>query len=434
MISIPKGTKDMLPEDAKNWRYIEETARVVCAIFGFTEIRTPVFEHTELFLRGVGETTDIVNKEMYTFEDKGGRSLTLKPEGTAGVARAFVENMQGNASFPLKMFYLTPVFRYERPQSGRLREHHQFGIELFGSDSYLADAEVIALAKKYFDFLGLKNLRLEINSIGCSECRKNYNESLKAYLKQNLEKMCRECQSRFDRNPLRVLDCKEDGCKEICNGAPNILDFLCEECKSHFEGVKSSLQAQNIEFNVNKNVVRGLDYYTRTVFEFVTDTIGAQGTVCGGGRYDNLVEEVGGKKTPAVGFGLGLERLLMVLEKHELLKHVEKSGIGFYVAPIGETAVQAALRIVAILRHSGFSSEFDLMQRSIKSQMKYADKIKACFSIVVGDSELESGTVTVKEMDGDRSFSARLDSLIQDIERGLESLQEGCSCGCGHSH
>lgn len=433
MISIPKGTKDMLPSEAVKWHYIEDTAKMVAAIFGFKEIRTPIFEHTELFLRGVGETTDIVNKEMYTFDDKGGRSMTLKPEGTAGVARAYIENMQGNATLPLKMFYFTPVFRYERPQSGRLREHHQFGVELYGADSYLADAEVIALAKNFFDEFGLKNLELNINSIGCSICRQKYHKALRDYLASNLNKMCGQCQTRFETNPLRILDCKEEKCKAITVGAPKITDFLCDECKAHFDGVKSALTAQGIAFKVNPMIVRGLDYYTRTVFEFVTTSIGAQGTVCGGGRYNNLVSEVGGKPTPAVGFGLGLERLLMVLENEHLLDEIIDDGIGFYIAPIGDKATSRALKLVTQLRNEGYSAECDLVGRSIKAQMKYADKISAGFVVVIGDSELESGQVIAKDMKCERQFIVPLDKFVESIEEQLdeyEANEHNCDCDC----
>ena len=314
MINIPKGTKDMLPEDAFKWHFVESKAREVAALFGFKEIRTPTFEHTELFSRGVGETTDIVNKEMYTFTDKGGRSVTLRPEGTAGVARAFIENGLQAQTLPMKAYYLASVFRYERPQSGRLREHHQFGVELYGSELPSAEGEVISLAYTFLTSVGLKSLRLFINSIGCPACRAEYNRALREYIGANLSEMCGKCRDRFDRNPLRILDCKEEKCHKITAGAPRITDYLCDECREHFAAVRRRLDELGIAYTVNPMIVRGLDYYTRTVFEFVSDDIGAQGTVCGGGRYNNLVEEVGGKHTPAIGFGLGLERLLLVLE------------------------------------------------------------------------------------------------------------------------
>ncbi|MCI5819049.1 MAG: histidine--tRNA ligase [Acidaminococcus sp.] len=398
MYTIPKGTKDVLCEDAYKWHYVENAARQTAANFGFKEIRTPVFEHTELFLRGVGETTDIVTKEMYTFLDKGDRSITLKPEGTAGVARAFVGGVQQNGTLPYKMYYITPVFRYERPQAGRLREHHQFGVELYGSSSPLADVEVIALAKSLFDALGLKDLTLNINSIGCPECRAKYNAALKEYLGSRFSEMCRECQSRFEKNPLRILDCKDENCKKITADAPKVLDFLCDECKAHFEGLKAGLNAVGIEYSVNPQIVRGLDYYTKTVFEFVSNAIGAQGTVCGGGRYDRLVEEVGGKPTPAVGFGMGLERLLIVLESQGLLEKAPKENVDYYLASIGENALNFTLKLANKLRQKGKSVEFDLMSKSVKAQMKYANKIEAKYVIVVGDDEILSGKVRVKDM------------------------------------
>ncbi len=398
MYTIPKGTKDVLCEDAYKWHYVENAARQTAANFGFKEIRTPVFEHTELFLRGVGETTDIVTKEMYTFLDKGDRSITLKPEGTAGVARAFVGGVQQNGTLPYKMYYITPVFRYERPQAGRLREHHQFGVELYGSSSPLADVEVITLAKSLFDTLGLKDLTLNINSIGCQECRAKYNAALKEYLGSRLNEMCRECQSRFEKNPLRILDCKDENCKKITADAPKVLDFLCDECKAHFEGLKAGLDAVGIEYKVNPQIVRGLDYYTKTVFEFVSNAIGAQGTVCGGGRYDKLVEEVGGKPTPAVGFGMGLERLLIVLESQGLLEKAPKENVDYYLASIGENALNFTLKLANKLRQKGKSVEFDLMSKSVKAQMKYANKIEAKYVIVVGDDEILSGKVRVKDM------------------------------------
>ncbi len=398
MYTIPKGTKDVLCEDAYKWHYVENAARQTAANFGFKEIRTPVFEHTELFLRGVGETTDIVTKEMYTFLDKGDRSITLKPEGTAGVARAFVGGVQQNGTLPYKMYYITPVFRYERPQAGRLREHHQFGVELYGSSSPLADVEVITLAKSLFDTLGLKDLTLNINSIGCPECRAKYNAALKEYLGSRFNEMCRECQSRFEKNPLRILDCKDENCKKITADAPKVLDFLCDECKAHFEGLKAGLDAVGIEYKVNPQIVRGLDYYTKTVFEFVSNAIGAQGTVCGGGRYDKLVEEVGGKPTPAVGFGMGLERLLIVLESQGLLEKAPKENVDYYLASIGENALNFTLKLANKLRQKGKSVEFDLMSKSVKAQMKYANKIEAKYVIVVGDDEILSGKVRVKDM------------------------------------
>lgn len=412
MINIPKGTKDMLPFDAYKWHYVENVAREMAARFGFKEIRTPSFEHTELFLRGVGETTDIVNKEMYTFLDKGGRSITLRPEGTAGVARAFVENGLQQGVLPMKAYYIESIFRYERPQSGRLREHHQFGVECYGSESPMADAEVIALAYSFLKEVGLTSLSLRLNSIGCPKCRAKFNAALKSYIGDNLDKMCATCRERFDKNPLRILDCKDEGCKRIVAGAPKITDFLCDDCRAHFETLQGLLTAQDIPFEVDPMIVRGLDYYTRTVFEFVSTDIGAQGTVCGGGRYNGLVEQIGGKPMPAVGFGLGLERLLLVLENTGKL-NAPSENIDFYVAPIGDKAKQVAARLVSALRNGGFKAEADIMERSVKAQLKYADKAGAKCVVVIGDDEVEKGELTCKNMQTGRTNTYDLNALLQ---------------------
>ena len=410
MINIPKGTKDMLPEEAYKWHYVENTAREVASLYGFKEIRTPIFEHTELFLRGVGETTDIVTKEMYTFEDKGNRSITLKPEGTAGVVRSYIENALDQVVLPMKAYYISPIFRYERPQNGRLREHHQFGVEMFGAEGSEADGEIISLANILLKKVGLTQIRLYINSIGCPECRKNYNKALMEYIGSNLDKMCNQCKERFNKNPLRILDCKEEGCKAITANAPKVTDYLCEDCKAHFEGVKANLDARGIEYEVNPQIVRGLDYYTRTVFEFVSTDIGAQGTVCGGGRYNGLVSELGGKNTPAVGFGCGLERLILVLENTNSLK-AEKEISKIYIAPMGENAKAKATQIVDNLRSCGIKAETDLMNRSVKAQMKYANKIGVEYVVVIGDSELESGVVEIKDMANSTSEQIKLDDI-----------------------
>ncbi len=411
MINIPKGTKDMLPEEAYKWHYVENTAREVASLYGFKEIRTPIFEHTELFLRGVGETTDIVTKEMYTFEDKGNRSITLKPEGTAGVVRSYIENALDQVVLPMKAYYISPIFRYERPQNGRLREHHQFGVEMFGAEGPEADGEIISLANTLLKKVGLTQIRLYINSIGCPECRKNYNKALMEYIGSNLDKMCNQCKERFNKNPLRILDCKEEGCKAITANAPKVTDYLCEDCKAHFEGVKKNLDARGIEYEVNPQIVRGLDYYTRTVFEFVSTDIGAQGTVCGGGRYNGLVSQLGGKDTPAVGFGCGLERLILVLENTNSLK-AEKETSKIYIAPMGDNAKAKAIQIVDNLRSCGIKAETDLMNRSVKAQMKYANKIGVEYVVVLGDSELESGVVEIKDMANSSSDQIKIDEII----------------------
>jgi histidyl-tRNA synthetase len=397
MINIPKGTKDVLPEESYKWHYIENKVREITETFGYREIRTPVFECTELFLRGVGDTTDIVNKEMYTFLDKGERSMTLKPEGTAGVARSFVENALVNGVQPTKMYYLTPVFRYEKPQAGRLREHHQFGVELYGSYSPYADVEVISLVKEFFNRLGLKEVALNINSIGCPTCRAEYAKALKEYFFSHKAELCPTCLERLDRNPLRVLDCKVEGCKKIAENAPCVLDYLCGECKTHFGKVCDTLKFLGIEFTVNPKIVRGLDYYTGTVFEFVSTAIGSQGTVCGGGRYNNLVEEIGGSGVPAVGFGMGIERLIMVMENAKLSFGEEKKPV-LYIAPVGEKQYALAQKITAELRSKNIAAQTDIMEKSLKAQMKYADKCGFEYVAVIGDEEVANNSVILKNM------------------------------------
>ena len=414
MINIPKGTKDVLPKESYKWHYVEGVVRDVAKTFCVNEIRTPTFEHTELFLRGVGDTTDIVNKEMYTFDDKGGRSMTLKPEGTAGVARAFIENSLYGNTQPTKMYYITPVFRYEKPQAGRLREHHQFGIEYYGAESPSADVEVILLAKTIFDRLGVGKLSLNINSIGCPECRKNYNNALKSYLGAHLSEMCSTCRDRFEKNPLRILDCKEDACKAITKDAPNVIDYLCDGCKAHHESVCAQLSACGVEYKINPRIVRGLDYYTRTVFEFVSENIGAQGTVCGGGRYNGLVEQVGGKPCPAVGFGMGLERLILVLESLGL--SVGKEYVPtVYIAPLCDKAREITPSIALKLRAKGVSVDYDIMDRGFKPQLKYADKTGAKYLVIIGEDELLSDKVAVKDMSSGQQEQVEFASLVDYI-------------------
>ncbi len=397
MINVPKGTKDVLPNQSHKWRFIENAARETAAAFCYKEMRTPTFEHTELFQRGVGDTTDVVNKEMYTFEDKGGRSMTLKPEGTAGVVRAFIENGLASSPMPVKTYYITPAFRYERPQAGRLREFHQFGLEAFGSPSPETDAELIFAASSFLDKLGVKGVKLELNSIGCRICRGEYNKALKNYFAPHLESMCPTCRSRYDKNPLRMLDCKEEECKKIAAGAPKILDYLCEECKEHFEKVKELLTAQGVEYTVNSGIVRGLDYYTKTVFEFVSTQIGSQGTVCGGGRYDNLLEELGGNPLPAIGFAAGIERLMLLMENTGV-DFPEEQKPALYLAGMDAASRALCFKTAIYLRGKGVCAEFDHMNRSVKAQLKYADKIGARYVAVIGESELATGTVNLKAM------------------------------------
>lgn len=410
MINIPKGTKDVLPSQSYKWQYIENAAREVARVFGFKEIRTPVFEHTELFLRGVGETTDVVNKEMYTFEDKGGRSITLKPEGTAGAVRLFVENGLSSTPMPVKTYYITPAFRYERPQAGRLREFHQFGIEVFGSKSAETDAEVIFAALSFLNKLNVKDVKLEINSIGCKTCRAAYNAALKAYFKPRLGEMCETCRTRFETNPLRILDCKEEACKKISADAPAITDYLCDDCRAHFQKVKSLLSGQGVEFTVNPRIVRGLDYYTRTVFEFVSTAIGAQGTVCGGGRYDGLVASLGGPETPAVGFGAGIERLMLLME-NTAVPFPEEPAPLIYIAGMDEASRNLAFSLALDLRKKGVSAEIDHMERSVKAQLKYADKLGVKYVAVIGESEMSTGELNVKNMSDGSTQTVKLQNL-----------------------
>ncbi len=416
MINIPKGTKDVLPYESYKWHYLEGIIREITNKFGFMEIRTPTFEHTELFLRGVGETTDIVNKEMYTFIDKGNRSITLKPEGTAGVARSYVENGLAELSQPTKMYYLTPVFRYEKPQAGRLREHHQFGVELYGSDSPYADVEVMMVAKTLFDRVGISNLELNINSIGCPECRAEYNRALKEYFRDHIDNMCPTCKERLEKNPLRILDCKEEKCKCIAAKAPRVLEYLCDECRNHHESVKNILDSLGVNYTVNPNIVRGLDYYTKTVFEFVSTSIGAQGTVCGGGRYNNLVKEVGGKPTPAVGFGMGLERLILVLEALQLpLGNEETPDV--YIAPLSNNEMSYAFDLTTQLRAKNVSVDTDLLGRSLKAQMKYAGKRGYKYVIVLGESEIANNVVKIKIMETGEEVSININNIAEEIAR-----------------
>ena len=404
MINIPKGTKDVLPAEAYKWHFVENTARRIAALYGLKEIRTPVFEHTELFLRGVGDTTDIVNKEMYTFLDKGERSITLKPEGTAGVVRSFIENGGGGGVLPQKMYYITPVFRYERPQAGRLREHHQFGVEIFGGKGAETDAEVILLARDYIAALGVEGVELNLNSIGCKHCRPKFNEALREYLRPHLSEMCPTCNARFEKNPLRILDCKEEKCAAINAGAPRSVDFLCDECREHFEKLKAILDDCGVAYTLNPKLVRGLDYYSKTVFEFVSTSIGAQGTVLGGGRYDTLIENLGGPSVPAVGFGSGIERMLLVLENTG--KTIpQEAPLGVYAAGLDEAGRRAAFLLVQELRLKGISADFDHAARSVKAQFKYAGKVGARFVVAIGSNELESGMYTIKDMAASASES-----------------------------
>lgn len=397
LTQAPRGTRDVLPTESYRWQYLEARMRTAAAEAGFREVRTPVFEHTELFARGVGDTTDIVQKEMYTFKDKGDRSITLKPEGTAGAVRAFLESNLYAEPLPCKMYYLSaPIFRYEAPQAGRLREHHQFGMECFGAKDATADAELILLAYRLLSGLGVSNLSVNINSIGCPNCRPKYNDALRAYLREHLDDLCEDCKNRYERNPLRVLDCKQAKCQAVVVQAPILLDYLCDECCEHFVELQSCLQAMNIPYQVNHKIVRGLDYYTKTVFELITKTENGNLTVCGGGRYDHLVEQLGGPDIPAVGFGMGLERVLVLLDGEGVV--IPKPELyDVFVTYMGEHRLDA-FRLVQSLREAGLKADMDHCSRSLKAQFKYANKTGSPVTATIGDEEAASGTVKLRNM------------------------------------
>ena len=432
-----KGTADVLPSDSYKWQFVERKFLDTAQKYGFGEIRVPTFEDKRLFIRSVGDTTDVVQKEMYTFTDQGGRELALRPEGTAGVNRAVIENGLINGALPVKLSYAISCFRAEKPQAGRMREFHQLGMELFGASSPSADAEVIAFVDEFFRLLGIRNISLEINSIGCKECRKNYHAALKSYFEARKDRLCDTCLERLDKNPLRILDCKNPDCKEVAKDAPVVLDYLCDDCKAHFEGLKKRLDALGVPYTVNPRIVRGLDYYVRTVFEFVSSDLGAQSTVCGGGRYDGLIKSLGGPDQPGIGYAMGVERLLMVM-KAQGIEIPAPAACDLYIGSIGEEASVEALRLCGILRGEGFSAECDIVGRSVKAQMKYADKIGARFSMVLGDNELAEKKATVKNMatgenaevtlDGDGLkqylYGAELEALSDPLKDTLTGLLE----------
>lgn len=397
LTQAPRGTEDVLPQEAVRWQVLENVMRSEAELHGFGEVRTPVFEHTELFQRSVGDTTDVVQKEMYTFQDKGGRSITLRPEGTAGAARAMLEHGVYNEGLPVKFYYLTSCYRYEKAQKGRLREFHQFGVEMYGSADPLADAEVILLGKSVFERFGLKGVRLTINSIGCPTCRAKYLEELRAYFGAHREELCETCLDRLERNPMRILDCKSPECGRIAAGAPRMLDYLCSDCQAHFESVKAALSAVGVEYTVDPSIVRGLDYYTRTVFEFLAEIDGKELAVCAGGRYDGLVEELGGQSMPALGFGLGMERLLLLLQQQEV-ELPEQEPCELFIASLGEPARLEAFRLCSELWRCGVKAGCDVNARGLKAQMKYAGKTGAKYSIVLGDDELACGKAEMKNM------------------------------------
>jgi len=423
-----KGTGDILPKEAYKIQFVEKQMMETARLYGFREIRVPVFEHTEVFSRNVGDTTDVVQKEMYTFEDKGGRSITLRPELTAGVVRSSIEHGIIYDALLQKVCYIGGCYRYEKPQAGRLREFHQFGIECFGASSPAADAEVISVANQILHSVGIEKISLEINSIGCPTCRKEYQKALTEYFSAHSQELCETCNDRLGRNPMRILDCKSPVCSKIAEKAPTVLDFLCEDCKEHFEGVKKHLDAMGLNYSINPHIVRGLDYYTRTVFEFVSGDIGSQSTVCGGGRYDGLVAQMGGNQTPALGFAIGIERLLLLLKNQETPIPADKT-CDLYIAPMGESASVYSSKLCSILRNDGFEVQTDICGRGLKAQMKYADKINAKFSIVLGDNELENGKCNLKNMSTGNITEISLDNLSDELltainKSALDDLNE----------
>lgn len=416
-ISAPKGTRDILPAEITRWQWVERAFAETCANYGYQEIRVPTFEYTELFERGVGDTTDVVTKEMYTFTDKGGRSLTLRPEGTAGVVRAYIENGMASLPSPVRLFYDITAFRYENVQKGRYREFHQFGAEAFGAEGPAVDAELIHLLQQYFARLGLKQTSLHINSIGCPVCRASYNELLRDYLRPHLGTLCETCNVRFEKNPLRVIDCKVERCQTVTKNAPALLDNLCPDCAEHFAGLQQHLKLLSIEPVIDRGIVRGLDYYTRTVFEFVSEHVGTQGTICGGGRYDGLVESIGGQPTPGIGFALGVERLLMELEAQKL-ELPQPPLLPLYLAPLPTTRDAAAL-LCARLRERGIGVATDLIGRSLKAQLKYAAKTASAV-IVVGDTEVETGKAKLRNL----SDGSETEISLNDLDNLAELLKK----------
>ncbi|WP_455577123.1 histidine--tRNA ligase [Anaerosinus sp.] len=393
----PRGTQDILPSVSGQWQYVEKTIRNVCDLFGYKEIRTPIFEHTELFLRGIGETTDVVSKEMYTFKDRGERSITLRPENTAATVRAYLEHKLYADTTLNKLFYIGPMFRYDRPQAGRYRQFHQFGVEAIGTANPAIDAEIIILATQFLKSLGLNELKLQLNSVGCPKCRPVYREKLQDFLRDKVKDLCPDCQSRFERNPMRILDCKNEKCTTLSQGAPEMADCLCEDCHDHFDQLKELLRAVDIEFILNPRLVRGLDYYTKTAFEIQYSPLGAQSAVCGGGRYDGLIEECGGSSTPGIGFAIGIERVMLALEKQGLIPN-ENASLAALVVPLGLKAQAAAFKVLYNLRLAGYRADMDFAGRSLKAQMKQANKLGAKYAIIIGEDEVREKSVMLKNM------------------------------------
>ncbi|WP_371369518.1 Histidine--tRNA ligase [Sporomusa rhizae] len=419
LTTAPRGTRDILPDTSGYWQYVEKVLREVCRNFAYQEIRTPIFEHTELFLRGIGETTDIVEKEMYTFTDRGNRSITLRPENTASVVRSYLENKLYSGPQPSKLYYVGPMFRYDRPQAGRYRQFHQFGIEAIGAKGPAIDAEIISLAVEFLNKLGLNDLKLFINSVGCPNCRPVYRKKLQEFFQDKLTHLCSDCQSRYDRNPMRILDCKNEKCSELSDGAPHMVDCLCDECSSHFTGFKELLTAAGISFVINPRLVRGLDYYTKTAFEIQYAPLGAQSAVCGGGRYDGLIAECGGQPTPGIGFAIGIERVLLALEKQELFPQIT-TAIDVFVAPLGIETQAAGFQILTDLRRAGLTADMDFMSRSLKAQMKYANKYPAKFVALIGEDELVQNKIMLKNMETGNQELINKSDLLHMIIEGME--------------
>ena len=412
----PRGTNDFLPGEVEKWQYLEELIRELFATYHYKELRTPIFEHTELFLRSVGETSDIVSKEMYSFEDKGLRHVTLRPEGTAGAVRAFVENKLFAQSLPVKLYYIGPMFRYDQPQAGRYRQFHQFGCEVLGSADPMVDAEVISFAVDLFTRLGLESLSVLINTVGCDKCRPRYQQALKEYFSQYKDQLCPTCLERLEKNPLRLLDCKEEGCKAVAAHAPTTLDYACDDCKSHFEKVCSYLESIGIQYDVDTTLVRGLDYYTQTAFEVIMNKVGSQqNAICGGGRYNKLVSQVGGDDIPGMGFAAGMERVLLTIAEEGITLPVEQK-VDVYVAPLGEKAKDVCFKLTHSLRSAGLTVETDYLSRSMKAQMKAADKAGARFTVIIGDDELAKGEAVVRTMDTSSQETIPLEEVINYVK------------------
>ncbi len=415
LTNAPRGTKDILPDTVGDWNYVEGEIRELCRRFGYSEIRTPIFEHTELFQRGIGEGTDVVDKEMYTFTDRGERSITLRPENTASAVRAYLQNKLYAQSNLVKLFYIGSMFRYDRPQAGRMREFHQFGVEALGEANPAVDAEVILLAMNLLEGLGLKDLELSINSVGCPKCRSKYRTMLQDFFRDKLEDLCEDCRSRFERSPLRILDCKKDSDKPYMADAPKITDCLCEECADHFTKLKELLTSAGISFTHDPRLVRGLDYYTKTAFEIKYPPLGAQSAVAGGGRYDGLIEEMGGNPTPAVGFATGLERLLLALESQNLLPEKNRS-VDAYVVALGEKAQAEGFKLLNSLRQQGLSAAMDFAGRSMKAQMKQANKLGAKYSVILGEDEIAEGVVMLRSMEDSSQAKVPMNQVAEKIK------------------